>query len=279
MSCRFSGICQQLKERLTNNSIVALFEIDATTRDKLIQLAQENQWLVLSGSYNPSPNSFHYMVFSSSPDIKFGQSELLPLTLSGKLYDGPRDKSSVHLLETLGEEFEKGIFKVPVTIHNNSFDLFIVHLGLRNDSRILQTQKLQQYVKESKKAMLIGDFNCFDSSNKEPALFEKQLDMLIADGFLHVSNMIKSTFDNRSFPYDLQFKMSDDDKAEYAKLSTAIDTDDSINAFHNFLESLPKKYSTEGIALDHVFTKGINCTVKAESFTDLSDHSLLTVIL
>jgi len=275
MSERFTKIRKQIKKRLKNGGLFILLEVDNETCKKLDWYVLSKDWLFESAHYNSSETSFSYVVIYTQ-GYCINYSDLYPLTMSGLPYSSPRDKSKEHLLETFNEEFEKGVFHIILTLPTSlTIDLFVVHLGLKNDSRLLQTKKLQEYVASHKKALIVGDLNSFDSTKKEPTLFTTQLDMLLESGFLHSSNTIQSTFDNRFFPYDLQFKMTTEDKQEYDKL---LKGDDHI-AFREFLLGLPKKYSTEGVALDHVFSKGIDCTVKSEALYELSDHSLITVSL
>lgn len=269
MERRFPYICAEVKRRLSQGGVFVLFEIVDDVCAKFAQFGKDNGWSAVSAKYNQSHGSFNYLVLANNVEIM--ASKLLPLTKSGKPYEGDRDNSVAHKTETLNEEFEKGVFQVTLS----DLTLFVVHLGLRNDSRLLQMAKLQEYVAGADRAIILGDFNSFDATKKEPTLFAAQFDDLKSSGWTHATNNIVSTFDNRSFPYDLVFKMSNEDKALFDDLSKSYD----IPQFREFLLRLPERYSTVGVALDHAFTKGLDCTASAEALPALSDHSIIQVVV
>ena len=145
--------------------------------------------------------------------------------------------------------------------------------------------KMLEHITQSETpSIIIGDFNSFDSKKKEPTLFHEQFNILTQDGWTHDTAQVYSTFDNRCFPYDLMFKMSESDKNMYneyvdscANIKVDVNRDNMIQKFRTFLMELPKRYLTVGVALDHVFSKHLHCDVCVESFPNLSDHYIVHV--
>jgi hypothetical protein len=265
---RLSGILAEVKEQLQQpGSTFVLFEITDDIRIKIVDFAKANGWNAEFAKYNLSIDSYNYIVLTNGVEIR--EPVLLPLTKSGKPYEGVRDKSPAQLDECLGEEYEKGVFRLTV----GDVGLFVIHLGLRNDSKLLQMAKLSEYTGDYQNALVIGDFNSFDSRVGQPTLFSEQFQQLLASG--HLTEKIPWTFDNRTFPYDLLFKMTPEDKAKYEQLLKG----DDIPAFRQFLLDLPNRYTTVSTALDHAFAKGIACSATAESLPNLSDHSIINIVL
>ena len=242
-----------------------LLELSLEARNFFGREADLKRFHCLTSRYNLSPGSMHYLAISNKP-FQGGIGLSFALTKSGFFYEGERDKT--HLDETY-EEYEKSMFRVRSA---NGTLIFATHLGLGNEAKLKQTQKIIEILtkvvpKDNVKCVLGGDFNCFDRDSAEPKYLEGVVDEL-ASAFCHQTALLTSTFDNRHFPYDIEFRLSAEKRA-------AIRGEVGAEKYRQLLLRELEHMDTKGLALDHIFTNFHQAKVSTFHAPHLSDHDAI----
>lgn len=232
--------------------------------------------------YNTSKSALNFVVLSRYPAI-METIEEFPLTKSGKSFpDALRPVASKEDEEPTREFLEyhdevfgetKNNMVIRVTVKN--IDVYIVHLGITNYSRLYQTDKLTEIIQKNsyangRKVIVCGDFNCFNNMLTTPALYVDPMNLLrekLKIKWITEESMFKS----RVFPFDIVFRLSEAEKVEYFNLH---DTN-KIEEFKAFCEKMGDKYGLETICLDHVFGHDDFRIEYSGTLSPLSDHPVI----
>lgn len=314
---RILGIVEKITNDLKKNGgICILFELEEDICEKIIELLGSDYYTTMV-PYNTSKGCFNFLFVSTNTE-HFKHIIPLPLTKSGqpikndtrppapKPGEPLTEEQKIYKIETLGDNFEKMIVLIKLNIHGEEVHVYVTHMGLSNDTRIQQTQKLKEYVMkysiaDNKKWVLCGDFNSFDGSVSYPKLFTEQIEILNNLNGKWLTENVQTTFS--AFPYDIVFKLSKQEKDKYfelCKFSTEMETKYKIfradeliekltseenemyfkyvEEFRTFCIEMSTKYGINGGALDHVFTNVEGVDVDIQDPGTLSDHSKVTII-
>ena len=280
---RIPEILKKIKQELIPGTIFCLLEVTEEPAEKLRAFAKTQGYGCVSAPYNSSSGCFYFVTLYDQASFEVIKSTLLPLTKSKQpVSNDSRPKQGEkpmkeYLEETLGDNFEKGVFEV-LFLNKQSGKQFVCyfnHLGLRNEARLKQTKCLIEYVQERNvtkglPCFVGGDMNSFDFTKSTPTLFQEQIDLLTEAGLEWLTELLQSTFS--AFPYDIVFKFTEDEKDIYFSLLRG----EKLEEFRAFCEKMVEKYGTAGAALDHVFIKNFegSCQVEIEP-CELSDHHII----
>ena len=204
--------------------------------------------------YNLSQNSFRFMIITDL-NIKVTSH---PLTQNDLYHQGSWEtrKGDEYFENVLGDSFEKTLLQISY----NDINIYVTHLGLGQETRLKQSQKIMSLVKGD--YVLCGDFNSFENGTSKTYMPQIKI---LNEGNEWLTQNFRCTF--RGFPYDLGYLMNEQEKTDFAKVNDAF-------SFRVFCVRMLRKYGCEGGALDHVFIKGLTGHVENVITCD-SDHSLL----
>lgn len=289
--------------------LIILFEVSPEMIEPLIEGFALHGYHCEHVPYNESTGAFSFLVLSKNEkNLQFIKA--YPLTESGSYISNserpaspkPGEVPSAELIAykklILGDNFEKTVIKITI----GGTDYYCTHLGLQNETRLLQTQEVRRIIEaqsQGRQFIITGDFNSFDSTKSTPTLFTEQLEIVSTlPGVTWDTSKILCTF--RAYIFDLLFKMSITDKAEYfrlekeyAALITQLQSapEDKIEflqlekayvvqQFRLHCEAMVAKYGLEGTALDHVFSsETLNVTVEVIDMGSLSDHFMMVTTI
>lgn len=171
--------------------------------------------------------------------------------------------------------------------YKNSFHLFVTHMGLGKEQKVLQSKRLVEWINtnmiEPTKLphLIIGDFNAFDGGN----ICQPQMDVFMSNGYTQCVPFTRSTF--TPYEYDQKYLFDDSTNvAEYdALVARARNTELTENEmkmlqdqFYELCMNAPRK-ENPSIALDNAFVK--NMTVHDVIVTCRScdsDHASIHVV-
>jgi len=267
--------------------IVCLFEVAPEMIEPLETGLAKHGYHSKHFFYNESAMAFSFLVISKNEE-NLCSITVHPLTKSGtyvsnskrpqapRSAEAPSEAFLAYKEEILGDAFERTVIRASI----GEIDYYYVHLGLQNETRLLQTQKLREIVEihsisQERKFTIGGDFNSFDARKTTPTLLAEQIEILSKmPKTTHNSEKILCTF--RAFVFDLVFRMSTDDKETYFRLQKT----GLVDEFREHCEKMAEKYGTEGTALDHVFSsESLNVEVEAIDLGSLSDHFMMVVTI
>lgn len=263
---------------LDNCTIIGLCELSKESCDDLETWAKKIGYGVITGDYNQSALAFRYCVIY--PPIFEAKGTILPLTVSGQFVDDetrPAPDDPEYKQEVLGDNYEKSVLKVQFQLKKFKFTYYLVHFGLRNETRLRQSRRLLEYIQESGPVIIAGDFNSFDMTSSDPVLFTEQIEIFQKAGWKWQTEHFDTTF--TAFPYDIVFKYTSEEKETYFQLLDQMKencSEENISLFKEHCSACYAKYGGNGGPLDHVFTQNFSTevTVKKEMHSH-SDHAMV----
>ena len=303
---RIPEIAKKAIEFVKDGVIVVIFEITEDIQEQLVSLITGNcKCNHIGGTYNQSvgktksDGSFKFSVFLPTHievknvvnaaftnagmiencDKEHKEFELFPEEFRPK-NDNDRKAAKWYMDITLGELFEKGFLCLHLNCYGTEFYLIVTHMGLSNQARIKQSEKLMKWISENipKDSMIVlgGDFNAFDAVKN--GTYMEQMQIFLKDGFKNLLDFGVGTF--IPYPYDVRYLLDEIDSVTYDKLVSETRTRDAtpeeIQAFKNLIETASQK-SQIPATLDNVFVKGFKDRSKCAIHKNSSDHVALFV--
>lgn len=242
--------------------------------------------------YNMSNGAFCFLI--ATKGIYPEKITSFPLTETGE-YVKNEERGSLPKSFTLGDNFDKTLVEVTFS----AFKLYTTHIGLSNEARTLQMEKISEIIFRETSGGTIpfvfgGDLNAFDARVPTPTLLVSMFDSLVSkfDTINWISRNWGTTF--KAYLFDLAFKMSKQERDLYFALidlskEGEIDREflSSLGTFSSYEEALrflceivAQREGIYSTALDHFFVHGLNAS--AEPFFlpwSLSDHAVIVAEL
>jgi len=288
-SNRIPKITMQVRLLLNEATIFCLCELE---EDVCNQFAAEfADCATKIVAYNTSKGAFHLLLIAHNP-VTLANVKAYPLTKSGESYpDAKRptalkpnevptaeykEEVALYKKEILGDNFDKMVVGVSLTVNGETIDVYFTHMGLSTEARMAQTAKLVEIIKSRlpNKFVIIGDLNAFDPSVKVPALYKPQIE-LIREGLscAWLTEGVESTFE--AYYFDIVFKLTEEERKKYFQLKD----ENKIEEFRVFCLEMVAKYGTKGGPLDHAFaSKELNAIATVHPTEGLSDHAMIEVV-
>lgn len=267
---RAKKMCRLIRS-MNKNEINIFFEVDNEMLKQLTFCCRENDVRFEVKQYDASHLSFCYMVMTKDYSLSYTIKHF-SLTTANEKYKVEGDALSAYTTNVFDNYVGKTLIRI--TFYDYKLDVYVAHLGLSNKEKIIQTEKIDEIIyknsikNDNNRVVLMGDFNCFDEDGS--GLLTEQINILKETLEWHTESFTNTI---TSYPYDVIYKLSANEKYEYDKLNS----EEKIDEFKEFCNKMVKKYGSKvEIATDHVFSsKGMNLEIKQNSMYPASDHDLI----
>ena len=233
---RIPDVAQLIRKSVLEGGIEVLFEITEGVQEEIVELVTKDSTIQhISGTYNLSTGktkndgSFKYSIFLPDSievlkveNIAFTNAGLIPQITDGEetqiehkefsffpdelrpKTDNDKRSSKWYMDITGGEFFEKSFMCLQLSSFGVEFYLIVTHMGLSEQARLKQSQKLVQWTKvnipENSRIMLGGDFNAFKQSG---GTYMDQMQVFLDCDFKNLVDFSVGTFKN--YPYDIGY--------------------------------------------------------------------------
>lgn len=230
---RFSRLTQLLKSFMVDHQFFVLQEIGSEALEYLKLFFFFNGYEHISSKYNNDAGSCNYLVAYKKSDTNYTiahvNTKMIYFTTSGLSLTGEQRKTMSReekIEHGYFQEFEKSaqvtFFEIKQfdTGTDTSMDLTIVntHPGLTNEHRLKSMTHLMKEIDGLKNVIIMGDFNQFDFTKNDFAMYEPQRDIIISAGTVGYTSFCKHDYSFAGHPYDIIRFFSKDEKQQFDKL-------------------------------------------------------------
>lgn len=285
---RFSVIKAFILELINKKGIscLALQEIDDEALKLLQELFAELRFVTYTAKYCLHKDAYNYLLAVDERMVKVKETSQIYFTQSGlPTSNEERDRLSKEekLQLQLDQEFEKSAQLAILTISMNekteTVALVNIQAGTSNKHRLLAMQKLTDALKDCHwPVILAGDFNQFDASQRQSAIYNDQVQVLQKNGFQWVTEDLQrrglqTTF--FAFPHDVDRFLTTDEMKELAALKTHENYKGIRDFYLRVIEA--RDIELNSVCLDAVYAKNHgNIKLQTKPYTWLNGKVMNT---